>query len=356
MFGLIKSNFPVLAPMRQLARPMRLVVAALCGAFVGVGASVATASEPRVVVDILPTHGLATALMKGVGTPELLLDQRQSPHVSALRPSRVQHLQAADIVFWIGPGMTSTLTRPIAAIADPDKIVALGESPDLYWQALLHGDHHDHAGHDDHDHAKHDDHDDHDHAKHDDHDDHDDHADEAEARDWHVWLDPHNAAVMAAMMAEELIQRDPAHAAIYRANLTALVNAINETDMTVMAMVATASSAHNDTIRYVTVHDAYGYLAGHYGVQPGGALSLGHEVTYSPRDVANLRKVIADDGADCLLTDLDTPPSLQRLLADDTSLRVVQMDPLGWDVPMDENHYPTLLANLGKGLVACVEE
>ena len=237
----------------------------------------------------------------------------------------------------------------------------------------MHGDHHDHAGHDDHDHAKHDDHDDHakhddhddhDHAKHDDHDDHDhakhddhdDHAGEAEARDWHVWLDPHNAAVMAAMMAEELIQRDPAHAAIYRANLTALVNAINETDMTVMAMVAAAASAHNDTIRYVTVHDAYGYLAGHYGVQPGGALSLGHEVTYSPRDVANLRKVIADDGADCLLTDLDTPPSLQRLLADDTSLRVVQMDPLGWDVPMDENHYPTLLANLGRGLVACVEE
>ena len=265
----------------------------------------------------------------------------------------------------------------------------------------MHGDHHDHAGHgehddhdhakhDDHDHAKHDDHDDHDHAKHDDHDhakhddhddhaghddhdhakhddhakhaDHDDHAghedheSEGAARDWHLWLDPHNAVVIAGMMAEELIQRDPAHAEIYTANLTSLVNAINETDMAVMAMVAAASSAHNDAIRYVTVHDAYGYLAGHYGVEPGGALSLGHEVTYSPRDVANLRKVIAADGADCLLTDLDTPPSLRRLLADDTSLRVVQMDPLGWDAPMDESHYPTLLANLGNGLVACVAD
>ncbi|MEM6619056.1 MAG: zinc ABC transporter substrate-binding protein [Pseudomonadota bacterium] len=161
----------------------------------------AFADAPRVVTDIAPVHSLVARVMQGVGEPTLLVTGTQDPHYISLAPSQAQALARADVLFWIGPGLTPWLEDASEALSDASKTVAL---MDLAGTHVIvtdedHDDHDDHgaekAGHDDHDDDDHGhsetaaaDHDDHGHsetaaAEHDDHghddhahDDHDDHG------------------------------------------------------------------------------------------------------------------------------------------------------------------------------------
>ena len=167
----------------------------------------AQAEAPRVVADIAPVHALVAQVMKGVGTPDLLMPPTASPHGYSMRPSEARAFQEADILVWIGPELSPVLERQMAALAGDAKDLELLEVPGtvlLDGRSLAvfaddddhdhdddHGDHDDHADHDDHDHDKdeehaahddhdHDDHKDDDHSEHDDHD-HDEHKDEDHA-------------------------------------------------------------------------------------------------------------------------------------------------------------------------------
>ena len=67
--------------------------------------------------DIAPVHSIVARVMQGVGAPELIVPPGASEHDYALRPSEAARLQAADLVVWVGPGLTPWLAGPIAALA-----------------------------------------------------------------------------------------------------------------------------------------------------------------------------------------------------------------------------------------------
>lgn len=162
------------------------------------------ADPVKVVTDIPAVHSLTSSLMAGVGKPELLLRSGESPHDLALRPSQARNMQEADLIVWMGHGLSPQLEDPIETLgANADVLELL----DLKGVELLeiresaefgddhdhgHGDHDDHGDeehaakddHDDHDHEEHageEDHDDHDHEEHASKDDHDDHDHEEHA-------------------------------------------------------------------------------------------------------------------------------------------------------------------------------
>ena len=145
-------------------------------------------TELRVVTSIKPVHSLVSSVMQGVGAPVLLLEGTASPHSYSLKPSQAQHLQAADIIFWMGHDLEAFLDNAIDSIAANSVSAPLAESHGLIRLKTREGgafDSHDHA-HDDH-HDSHDDHQDHD----DHHDSHDDHKDHHESHDDHQDHDDH---------------------------------------------------------------------------------------------------------------------------------------------------------------------
>ncbi len=348
-----------------------------CSVLVMGVAPAAFAADLKVVTSIRPVHGLASALMDGVGKPILLLDQRQSVHVAALRPSGTKHLQNADLVFWIGPGVAVALARPMETVTRPGAVIQLSEAPGLVWRELsdeelaahAHHDQHD-EGHDEHhdehhdeDHDEHhdEDHDEHHDEGHDEHhdEDHDEHADhgdehghddahaedENHRRDWHIWLNPANVTAMARYMATHMERADPDNAAIYQSNLTRLIQALEATDKAIKAKTSPAT--------YIAIHDAYGYLADHYGLSSAGSLSIGHDVSPSVKDVTRLQAVMREKQADCLLTDPTSSPSLVRLMSENSSIPVIMMDQFGFDIAAGPDYFPKLLADLGAGLARC---
>ena len=92
-----------------------------------VSASGVRADVPNIVVDIPPVFSLVSSVMQGVGTPKLLLRGNDSPHNFALRPSQRRDLGQADIIFWIGEGLTPWLEKAQASLAQAPIAVALGE-------------------------------------------------------------------------------------------------------------------------------------------------------------------------------------------------------------------------------------
>ena len=115
-------------------------------------------AEIKVVASIKPIHSLASYLMEGAGSPDLIVDGYASPHGFALKPSHAKMLQEADIIFYVGEGLENFLEKPLKSIAKKAEKIELMEIKGLnklkFRERNIFDDHDDH-GH------KEDDHDDH---------------------------------------------------------------------------------------------------------------------------------------------------------------------------------------------------
>ena len=73
---------------------------------------VATASaraELKVVTTIKPLHSLISNVMDGIGEPGLIIDGSISPHSFTMKPSHAKMLEEADVIFWIGEGIETSM-------------------------------------------------------------------------------------------------------------------------------------------------------------------------------------------------------------------------------------------------------
>ncbi len=228
----------------------------------------AFADAPRVAVDIAPVHSLVARVMDGVGTPDLIIPLGASPHEYSLRPSEAAALQDANLVFWIGSGLTPWLADTIETLAPDANVTELLEADGTieleFREGALFEAHEDHEDDDDHADEAHDDHeeeehDDHEEEGHDDHADDDHDEDEASheghdhgAHDPHAWLSPQNAMTWMNVIAGQLSAADPENAGAYFANAAA-----GRAEIKVMIGEVTATLGPFRNGRFIVFHDSY---------------------------------------------------------------------------------------------------
>ncbi|PWV60567.1 zinc ABC transporter substrate-binding protein ZnuA [Plasticicumulans acidivorans] len=308
----------------------------LMAAMLGVASSAAAA--PKVVASIKPVHALVAAVMDGVATPTLLLDNRASPHDFALKPSAARAINEADVVFWIGDALEGFLVRPLAA-APRVRSVELADAPNLktlapreggVWEAHQHGA----EAHGAHDHDEH---------EHEGEDEHGHHLDP------HIWLDPANARAMAAYIVSTLSEVDAAHAERYRANGQRLDGEL--------AALQEQLAKRVEAVRgrpYVVFHDAYQYFEARYGLQAVGSITVSPELKPSAQRLRAVREKIAQSGARCVFAEPQFDPALIATLIEGTPARAGRLDPLGVDVPAGPAAYTQTLTELADGFVDCL--
>ncbi|MFN4098480.1 MAG: zinc ABC transporter substrate-binding protein [Pararhodobacter sp.] len=371
----------------------------------------AYAQAPRVVTDLPVTHSLVAQVMGDLGTPGVLLERGGDPHHAQLRPSQARALAGADLVVWIGAGLSPWLEGPVGTLAT-GQVLDLGALDGLHRrdygqdgaagghaEAHGHDDHghddhahddhahddhahddhsHDDHGHDDHahdDHA-HDDHahDDHghdDHA-HDDHgqdghghDDHahDDHAHDEHAHhdhahhdhshtgtDPHFWLDPQNAVLWLEAIAATLSAQDPGNATLYTANAVTAAEDIRSLQAELALILAPAGDTG-----LVMFHDAYGYFAETFGLTVLGTVTGGDAAAPGAARLAGLRAQLAGAGALCLFPEANHPDDFVRVVAEGTDLRIgAPLDPAGVTLEPGPDLYATLLRGLAQSIADCV--
>jgi zinc transport system substrate-binding protein len=337
-------------------------------------AGTAMADVPSVAVDIAPVHSLVARVMQGVGEPDLVVPPGASPHEYSLRPSEAAALQDADLVFWVGEGLTPWMAGAVATLADGADVTTLLEVEgvtllDFREGALFEAHAHDHGEQDhdhdheehaegeehDHDHAHGDDHaHDHDHDHHDDHDhDHDPDHDHAHghshgAHDPHAWLSPDNAAVWLDVIAAELSSADPENAGTYFGNAAAAKAELEA--------VAAEVNATLDSVRgaaFVVFHDAYQYFETAFDFPASGAISLSDATDPSPSRIAEIQARVAEQGIRCVLSEPQFNPGIVATVMDGTEATTAVLDPLGSDLEPGPDLYPQLLRNMASSLAGC---
>lgn len=362
---------------------MRILKSTLLATSLFTTSTLSAQADVNVVTSIKPIHSLVAAVMKGVGTPNLIVEGAGSPHTYALKPSQAQNLEKADVVFWVGHNLEAFLEKPLDAIASKASIVELADAHDLVKHEFREGgafddhgheDHDDHAEdkHDDHDHKehtehKHDEHDHDDHAEdkhkdhdHDDHaeDKHDDHDHEEHAGhdehehgefDPHIWLDPVNAKALVHEIEEALVKADPENAKKYEANAEAVEEKLDALVEEVSAELAPAKGKG-----FIVFHDAYQSFEKRFGLSAAGSITVSPEVVPGAARIQELQGKVKELGATCIFSEPQFEPKIVTTVTEGTSAKTAVLDPLGASIEDGPELYFTLIRNMATSFKNCL--
>lgn len=215
------------------------------------------------------------------------------PHDLELSPAQVDQVGRADLVVFLSD-FQPAVDEAVAA-NPPDHVVDAAEHADLHE-----ADGDDEHGDDDHD-------DDHDHG----------------ALDPHFWLDPTRLPAVADEVAAQLSEIDPEHADEYADGAEAFGQQMTELDARFTAGLATCESR---TI--VTTHEAFGYLADRYDLEQIGIAGVDPEAEPSPARLAEVGRIVRDEGVSTIFFETLTSPQVAETLAGELGVDTAVLDPL----------------------------
>ncbi|MBY2925952.1 zinc ABC transporter substrate-binding protein [Rhizobium leguminosarum] len=306
------------------------------------------ADAPVVVTSIKPIHSLVSAIMQGVGEPELIVDGAASPHTYNLKPSNARALQDAKVIFWVGPGLEAFLEKPLQALGRDASIAALDDAPGIVKLPFREGGafepHDDAPEHEsasgqhesasaapehEHDHAEAD----HDHG----------------AFDTHLWLDPMNAKAMAAMITTTLVAADPANALTYQGNAKALDDKLDALDTEIKGMVAPVKDKP-----FIVFHDAYQYFEHRYGIRVAGSITVSPETIPGAERVSEIHRKVGELGATCVFAEPQFEPRLVNVIIEGTRAKSGVLDPEAATLKAGPDLYFNLMRGIANSMKDCL--
>ncbi len=268
-------------------------------------------AELQVLASIKPLGLIAEAVAGDSAQVRVLLPASASPHDYPLRASDMRLLEAADLVVWVGPELESFLQRPLRGVPGQRQLT-LQTLSGLVWPEGSHGHRH---------------------------------GDHHHERDPHLWLNPHNAVVVAASLASSMADLDPDNAEVYRANSRHFAEEMEALDTQLRQAMSPLADRG-----FAVYHDAYGHFVSRYGL-----LQLGH-VTVTPerrpgaRHLHRLRGQLRDNAV-CLFAEPHYDMRMVEDLARELRLRVGTLNPLG---DQEVTSYRQLMENLAADFSACL--
>ncbi len=263
------------------------------------GSAGARANPPNVVVSIKPLHALVSAVMDGIGEPELLIDGLTSPHTFTLKPSMATRLQAADLVFWIGPDLETSLENSLLNLAEGAEIIGFEQ-----FESGLGP---------------------------------------------HIWLDPQVAVLMVDDIMRALVSFDPENAKYYNENAESYQNEIKD----MQARIAQDLTSFQ-TRPIILFHDAYAHFQTRFALNIVGIISASENQRPGPRQIRKIRDLIAQLNVACVFSEPQFDQKSVTLVIEGTTARGHELDPLGADLPAGPAQYIQLMENIAKALSNCL--
>ena len=270
------------------------------------------AAKSQVVVSLQPLYLIAAEIGGEDILVERLLPTTASAHDFALKVSDHQKIVEADKVIWVGPELESFLQKALRNLPK-EKLLELGKLEGIEFP-LETGINHDH-GHN--------------------------HGD----RDFHLWLDPDNAQIIARAVAQTFSQLTPEKASQFAAREQLLVERLKQLDAVVMAQLAPVKLRP-----FVVYHPAYDHFVSHYGLTQLNFVSLTPEKKAGARHLAGLQSAFKQD-VTCLFTEPYQVHSRINEWAEMYGVRQAQLYPLGSETM---HTFDELFTQLSQTFVDCL--
>ena len=304
---------------------------------------ISQARAVEVLTSIKPLQLIASAITEGGPPPKLLLPPGSSPHDYALRPSDVRKVKQADLVLWVGPELEVFLTRLLEEQTNSLALLSVLNAAEITGAEHEHDDTapHAHPGQDtqvaheidkvvianaDEDHHHH-----------------------HEGQDPHIWLDPHQANDIAALLAARLIELDPNSIDRYQHNLAVFQARLNTADQRIAAQLASVKG-----IGYFVFHDAYGYWERHYQLPSLGHFTVNPSRAPGAKTVASIHQALKQSQAVCVFAEPQFKPAVVSAVLRNTVARSGVLDPLATDIIPGPDSYFVFMQQLADAMTECL--
>jgi zinc transport system substrate-binding protein len=259
----------------------------------------------NILVTFNPIYSLVRNITGDLDNTQLLINPNYSPHNYQLKPSDVQKIKDADIIFMVDDGFEVFLARYLKKNHIKAKIVKIIESPDLITLPtrkikvldVAHDHDHDHHNHG-HDHSK---------CHHN--------------IDLHIWTNPLNAQIIVQDIATTLAKSNPNHKDIYLENSRNTINKLKDLDLEISKTL----DKQIQNRPFISFHDAYQYLEQHYHLINAGTIA-GHDFVYGPKTIEELKKNVKEHDVKCVFAEPQFSNNLMQKIAKSTGTKLGYLD------------------------------
>lgn len=300
-------------------------------------------ADTRVLASIKPLELLVRAIATEGTQTTTLVPPGASPHNYSMAPSKRRALENSDVIFWVGPGMETFLTRLLTGSEFGERSVALmGETTNTgaSENVSMIQDHEDtHHVHEpqgqDHEHE-------HDHN----------HGDgEGAGQDPHVWVDPHMALTMAEAIRDALARLDGADKPALDRNLRTFESSIAAKEMEIRKQLEPVQD-----ISLFAYHSAFIRFAEHYNLKVEGVLTLNPERSPGARHIAEVQASLRSANHPCLLTEPQFNRQWWRSITQGLDVTFSTWDPLATDIEASADSYAAFQQSIADAVLKCLPE
>jgi zinc transport system substrate-binding protein len=295
-------------------------------------------SKPlNIVTDIAPVHSLVSQITGETDNLTLLLDSGASPHDFAMKPSHAKEMQTADLIVFMGHGLTPWIEKPLETLGKNAIHMSLMDSENtivLDFRKSVVFDDHDDEHHDDH--------------KDDEHDDHQDAHDHGD-NDPHGWMDPENAMVWLNHVTKKLSELDPENADKYNAN-----NAMAQQNLSTLQAETTKTLADTAGKKVLFFHDAYQYFEHRFGIAAVGSVTLADDAKVTPKQLRNIEELFEHHNIQCVLTEAGSKTAWINNLAGG-KVKQAPLDPLGATIALGPDLYGQMIRSTANQIANCLK-
>jgi ABC-type Zn uptake system ZnuABC Zn-binding protein ZnuA len=237
---------------------------------------------------VVTTIGVLADWVRQVGGDRVavasLLSGSESPHTYEAKPQDAQALARADVLFRVGLGLEEWLD-PVIQNSGNRRLSVLEAAAGV---SVIQDDEREHA-----------------------------------AGNPHVWLDPEYAKAAAGRLAAALAQADPAGESRYRARARAYGLRLDS-----LAATISAEAARLPDRRFVSYHEAWPYFCRRFGYATVASIEPIPGQEPSARELARMTDLIRRAGVKVIVTEPQLPSALPAMLARETGIRVLMLNPL----------------------------
>jgi ABC-type Zn uptake system ZnuABC Zn-binding protein ZnuA/ABC-type Mn2+/Zn2+ transport system permease subunit len=272
--------FALVAVAQALPRAGRLALAA-AGLLVLAGCGSTGGSHGLTVVGTTTQIG---DWLRQVGGADVrvhqILQPNTDPHEYEPRPSDVEAVSGAKVVFESGGGLDRWAGKMVSQAGGKPLVVVLGDSVPVRRPGETSGP-------------------------------------EKSRFDPHWWHDPRNAEAAVARIRDALTGLDPKHARDYQRNATSYLGRLGRLDRAIAACLGRIPRTER---KLVTDHDAFGYFARRYGLTVVGAVIPSQTTQAQPSagKTADLIGLIRREHVQAVFPESSVNPRLARTIARET--------------------------------------
>jgi zinc transport system substrate-binding protein len=258
-------------------------------------------AKPTVAVSILPQQTFVQKIAGDHVNIALMVQPGSSPHAYEPKASQMQAISEASLYFAIGVEFEQAWLKRFMSQNKNLKIIDTTKGIEKMHMVAHH--HHDHDHHD-HDHAH--------------------HHDEG-GEDPHTWTSPANVKIMAQNICDALVSIDTTNETIYKTNLAAFLQEIEETH-------ATIKETLKDTplyAKFIVFHPSWGYFARDYDLTQIAIEIEGKNP--KPKELVKVIREAKEEKIQTIFAQPEFSDKSAKIIAEESGAKVVKVSPLNPD-------------------------